>query len=247
MYSLLANGVIAFLLIVCILLLTNFQKLLVKHLKSIISVTVGTLFALIFFKFIPEISGELSPKHTGVFLLIGLLVFYILELVLHWHHCIDLEHQKCSHGHRDDHENHGKLMFTGTLLHNVFHGMVIYSAFLVSTKIGIVLSLGILLHSIPQNIANYVMNHENKRSVILAAVGGVVGVIISVPFGSLVDSYKYYVLAITAGGLLYLSLSDILPSVNSSASVEDKFKTLILVVVGILIVQVFDMILNFAL
>jgi zinc transporter ZupT len=72
------------------------------------------------------------------------------------------------------HEQQNKtLMFAGTILHNMFHGVVLFSAFSISIEFGIATTIAILLHSIPQNTANYIMNHNKELHVFLAASGGI--------------------------------------------------------------------------
>jgi zinc transporter ZupT len=70
---------------------------------------------------------------VGIWILVGLFLFYILELFLHWHHCKDLNHKECAHKHHLENHKSGFLMFGGTLLHNAFHGVVLFGAFSVST------------------------------------------------------------------------------------------------------------------
>lgn len=107
-------------------------------------------------------------------------------------------------------------MFLGTLLHNLFHGIVLYSAFTVSVEFGMALTVGILLHALPQNIANYLMNHKNFWIIALAAAGGILGVLVSYPFEQFILQHHILILGITAGGLLYIALSDILPQLHST-------------------------------
>jgi len=62
-------------------------------------------------------------------------------------------------------------MFGGTLLHNFFHGIVLFSAFSVDLYFGLATTLAVLLHAIPQNLVNYIMNHNSKKYVYIAAFG----------------------------------------------------------------------------
>ncbi|MBT4937187.1 hypothetical protein HON22_04690 [Candidatus Peregrinibacteria bacterium] len=230
--NILISAVLAFV----ILAIHNIQDFLEKHQKILISFTVGALLALIFGDFIPELSETLAPDSLGISLLVGLLLFYFLELVLHWHHCADMEHQHCNHGYKTIHNEHGSLMFVGTFLHNLFHGMVIYSSFLISFETGLILSIGILVHALPQNIANYIMNHRNVKTTLLASLGGILGVLIAYPFASIIDTYKFYILALTVGGLLYLSLSDIIPSINGNMPTKERVKHFAFVMIGLLFI-----------
>jgi len=121
-----------------------------------------------------------------------------MELFLHFHHCKDLDHEHCSH--ELDHDNHShQLMNLGTLMHNALHGIVIFSAFNVSNTFGISLTIAILLHSIPQNVANYIMNHKQIKPVLIAAIGGLLGVLILFPFTHFLNIHKGHILALIGG------------------------------------------------
>ncbi|MEA3304237.1 MAG: hypothetical protein U9Q15_00455 [Patescibacteria group bacterium] len=131
-------------------------------------------------------------------------------------------------------------MMLGTLLHNLFHGVVLYSAFAISVEFGVGLTIAILLHSIPQNLANFIMNHRKFQSIILAAMGGILGALLCYPFGDFILAHKFIILGITAGGLLYLALTDILPHMDDKGKKFGKFQYFALVIAGILLVQSFD-------
>ncbi len=99
---------------------------MVQYLDVIKALTVGLLLGIIFLGFLPKIiegKDEIS-FNLGILILMGIFLFYILELFLHWHHCNDIKHDH----HEEEHRN-GMLMFAGTLLHNIFHGIVLFSAF----------------------------------------------------------------------------------------------------------------------
>lgn len=121
-----------------------------------------------------------------------------MEIFLHFHHCKDLNHDDDHH--KNVHKNTSNiLMNIGTLLHNSLHGVLLFSAFSVSVEFGISLSLAILLHSIPQNAANYIMNHKKIKSVLIAAAGGIFGILILFPFTGFLESHEASILAIIGG------------------------------------------------
>ena len=107
-------------------------------------------------------------------------MFYILELFLHWHHCKDLSDDGHSH-HNHSHENSPLIAF-GTFFDNAIHGIVLFSAFSIDLHFGIATTFAILLHAIPQNIANLLMNHKDTKYVYIAAAGGIFGALLVYPF-----------------------------------------------------------------
>ena len=229
--TLLANFIIEASIIIVIFLLKRIKHL-DKYVQPLIVFAVGVLLYLIFMDFIPELAEEFSGNQLGMMLLIGLGIFYVLELFLHWHHCHDLDHVECSHD--ISHTDHSSsLMMCNTFLHNLFHGVIIYTSFAVSSGTGILLSIAILIHALPQNVANFIMNHNRMKGVLIAGAGGIIGALMLYPFGDFIIKYKFLILALNTSGLLYISLSDILPSINLNSSVRQKIKYFIFVLLGL--------------
>lgn len=163
------------------------------------------------------------------------IYFLFLELFLHWHHCKDLEHEKkCSKSHTHEHTN-AILMFWWTMLHNGFHGIVLFSAFSVDTSFWLATTVAILLHSIPQNIVNYIMNSNNMKYVYLASFGWIFGAILTYPFSSFLMGNKFNILAIISWGLLYTALADIFPEFKWKWGTGKKVSYLVFILLWIFI------------
>ena len=235
-----ANVAIAIFILIFIFALKIFQEFFIKHIKFLTAITVGVLLYLIFIVFFPELIENMNHTAIGFSILGGILLFYILELFLHWHHCGDLDHKCSHHGVADIHKEHENLMFFGTFIHNFFHGIVIYSSFAISFETGLMLTAVIAMHALPQNLANYVMNHKKIWSIMVAVIGGIIGAILCYPFGDFIVLNKFYILATMSGGLLYLALSDILPSINGALNIKDKVKYFAFVVLGTLLMFAFE-------
>lgn len=96
---------------------------------NIVAYTVGLLLAIILLGFFPEIfiESHIAAYTISLYILVGMLLFYTLELFLHWHHCKDLGEYHHDH-HTHEHKNNA-LMFTGTFVHNALHGIILFSAF----------------------------------------------------------------------------------------------------------------------
>ena len=73
-----------------------------------------------------------------------------------------------------------------------------FSAFAISTEFVIATTIAVLLHSIPQNTANYIMNHKKESFVIIAALGGIIGAIILLPFKEFLLTNKFIIIAMMA-------------------------------------------------
>ena len=175
-----------------------------------------------------------------------LLIFYLLELFLHWHHCRDLDTGSCwNHIHNHDKHKSWILIFGSTILHNSFHGIVIFSAFSVNMHFWIAITVAVLLHSIPQNIVNYIMNHNNPKYAYFAAIWTVLWALLLFPFTKEILSLKFYILAVITWWLLYTALADILPEFKEKWTVKQKIMYLLFIFLGILLFLIFEKIWEF--
>ncbi len=226
--SLIANLIIWSTLILLIFILRLFKKQLIKYLDFFIAMTVWILLWMIFLWFLPEIIHSWLDEHKiGFFFLVWLFVFYIFELFLHHHHCKDLDCNK-----HDWHSNK-TLMFAWTLIHNMLHWVIIFSAFTIWTEFGIATTIAILLHSIPQNTANYIMNHNKEFYVILAALWWILWALILFPFTDFLVWNKFIIISIISWALLYLALSDILPEFKNKWWLKMKLLYLLFIFAGL--------------
>lgn len=221
-FAFLWNVLITIFILIGFYFISFFDLFIQKFLKYLIAVTAWIILWIIFFGFFPEIS--INIKNFYVFVLIWVLLFYFVEIVLHFHHCHDLEDKENK---KDLHDSHYNLMFLWTFLHNFLHWLELVSSFAISINAWILLTFVIIMHSLPQNIANYIIQ-KDKKPILIASFWWVFSaLLLFLPFfGELVVSYKYYVLAITSWWLLYLSLSDIIPQINHKTS-SSKEKVLI--------------------
>lgn len=227
------NIVIACWIIVVVL----FSGLLLKKLHNVLdfitALTVWLILGIVFLGFFPELfTSWANVEVIWASILVWILLFYILELLFHWHHCKDLWHSHSEHKH--DHES-SNLILTGTFLHNMFHWIELFAAFAIDFRFGIAMSIAILLHSIPQNVANFIMNHKKIKVVLVAAVAWVFWSLLTYPFSEVLTEYKYIVLGVIAWGLLYTSLADIFPSFKSKWNMKNKILYLVWIIVWILL------------
>jgi zinc and cadmium transporter len=235
MWTLLGNVIVAIWIITVILLAKYIIKSLNNYLEYITATTVWLLLWIIFLGFIPRLNEgfEENWMNMWIFILIWIFLFYTLELFLHWHHCKDLGHESsCWHAHDKTHKSWA-LMFGWTLLHNMFHWVVLFSAFAVDFHFWIATTIAVLLHSIPQNIVNYVMNNNNSKYAYIAAFGWIFWALLTFPFSEFLTDNKFYFLAIIAWGLLYTALADIFPEFKWKWTTSKKISYFIFIIIGL--------------
>lgn len=232
--TLLANLVIWATLIWLIFILRIFKKQILKYLDFFTALTVWVLLWMVFLWFLPEmVEHNISGSKIWIFFLIGLFIFYLFELFLHTHHCNDLKSDHSLHTHQ--HQNK-VLMLSGTIMHNMLHWIVLFSAYSISLEFGIATTIAILLHSIPQNTTNYIMNHDKELHVFVAAWWWVLGALFLFPFTDFLLANKFLILAIISGALLYLALSDILPEVKNKWWLKTKLLYLLFILIWLVLI-----------
>ncbi len=212
------------------------EETMKKYIGIFISLAVGALLGDVFIHIIPE-SFESSTNITLTSLLIisGLLLFFILEKFLHWHH----------HG-EDKELNHvhpvGKLILFSDGVHNLIDGIIIGASFLVSVPLGIATTLAVILHEIPQEIGDFAVllhaGYSKKRALFLNFVSAsfsIIGVIIALVLSNISDSFILYLLPIASGGFIYIALADLIPELHKHKGIRNSFAQIVTVVVGVLL------------
>jgi zinc and cadmium transporter len=143
----------------------------------------------------------------------GVLLFFVLEKILHWHHA-----------HVASDEVLHPVAFTnlvGDGLHNFVDGAIIAGAFLASRPLGVATTIAVALHEIPQEIGDFgILVHAGmtpKRALLfnfLTAVAAIVGGVLTLTISSAVSGLETWLVPITAGGFVYIASTDLLPELQ---------------------------------
>jgi zinc and cadmium transporter len=211
------------------------EEILRKYLFLFISVAVGALLGDALIHLIPE-ALENSPNITltSILIVVGILLFFILEKFLHWHH------------HGEDKEELGihpvgKLVLLSDGAHNFLDGIIIGASFMVSVPIGTATTLAVILHEIPQEIGDFaVLLHSGytKRQALwlnfLSALAAVLGAIVFFMLGEVAETSSMYFLPIAAGGFIYVAVADLIPELHKTKEIKYSVLQLIAVILGVL-------------
>ncbi len=189
----------------------------------------GALLSAAFLDFLHDGAEHYEVLTIMIAALSGLLFFFLLEGWLHWFH----HHSKEPF---EDTQAHGKkgepiviLVTTGNWLHNFIDGAAIAAAFLINVGVGITTTIAVAFHEIPREMAD--SGYLLKRGMSRAKVVGVHGVaIIVTAIGTILfyqtargnEALLAWLIGSTAGFFIYVSASDIIPSINESRE-ESKF------------------------
>ena len=170
------------------------EKLALRISHFLSAFAAGTLLATSFFDLLPEAverANELK-QNTNIFLwaLIGIIIFFLLERFVHWFH----------HAHTSEHKEPVKptvpLIMFGDSIHNFIDGVAIAATFMISIPLGIVTTLAVAAHEIPQEIGDFgVLLHKGVRKWrvllfnFLSALTSLIGAIATFYIGNSIEPF----------------------------------------------------------
>lgn len=202
----------------------------------------GALLAAVFLDLLPEGIAESEADTVLTAALAGLLLFFFFERFLRWFH-----HHHEHEGTDAANQSSKSLIILGDTLHNALDGVAIASAFLVSVPVGIVTTIAVAAHEIPQEIGDFgllLAKGMSRKNVLLAnaasALATTVFAIITYWLGSADKLPIGALLGLSAGFLLYIAASDIIPSIHEQVKNDKIFDIRpILLLVGVIVVGIF--------
>ncbi len=212
-----------------ILVIGRYEKWGKENSVYFMSFAAGVLIAVSFIHMIPraiEMNGS-----APVFLLAGFLSLYIFNRFLssyicHQYECPDL--------------TLGLIPLVGIGLHSFLDGIIYSVTFNVSIFTGILAAVGMVLHEFPEGIVTFLLLERGgitrQKSAwyafLAAAVSTPLGTFVSYPFmNNLQRSTLGLLLAFSAGALVYVGASHLLPAVER----ENKRFSMVSMAAGILV------------
>jgi zinc and cadmium transporter len=200
----------------------------------------GALLAAAFFDLLPEaISGAQQVSAAMTATLLGFLFFFILERSLSWFH----------HHHADEADDHvfgrrnTSLIVIGDTIHNFIDGLAIGAAFLADPAVGVVTTLAIAAHEIPQEIGDFgllLAKNVSRRRVllinILIALVTIAGAALVYGFGDALQLPQTWLLGATAGFFIYIAASDIIPTIHAMPSKRMANLQTVVLIGGVIVV-----------
>lgn len=210
--SLLSTLIVSLLSLIGLSIIFINQKTIQKITLFLVSFAVGGLLGDAFIHLIPE-SFEFFPSKStsSLLILFGIILFFILEKILRWHHCHEIDcHQE---------EKHViTLNLIGDSVHNFIDGALIAASYQISTFVGLTTTLAVILHEIPQEIGDFgiLIHHQVplKKTVLYNFITSLTSFLGVFLISFLNYDFSSYLIPITAGGFIYLALTDLTPELH---------------------------------
>jgi zinc and cadmium transporter len=212
-----------------IIVIGRYEKWGTNNIAYFMSFAAGVLVSVSFIHIIPK-SFEMCPS-APLFLLAGFLMLYLINRFLSAYICQEYE---CVD------RTLGLIPMLGIGLHSVLDGVIYSVTFNVSIFTGSLAAIGMVLHEFPEGIVTFLLlergGFSKKKSAryafVAAAISTPLGTLVSYPFIEKIGSSTLgALLAFSAGALVYVAASHLLPAVER----ERKKYSLLYMVVGILV------------
>lgn len=227
----LANILVSLISLVGIIFISLREKTFEKIIPWLVSFASGAFIGVAFLHMIPK-SMKVNPEATYTVAL-GIIVFFLLEKFFYWRHC---------HGGKCEFHSFAYLNLIGDSLHNFIDGMIIAASFITDVNLGLLTTLAIIIHEVPQEIGDFgvlIYGGFNKKKALalnfLTALFAVFGGIVGYVFSETSMLIRYNLIPFAAGGFIYISLVDLVPELHKKFSISETASQLSLILFGILI------------
>lgn len=200
-----------------------------RILMALVGFASGSLIGAAFFDLIPEAAA--SGQEIWLYIVTGIIFFFIMEKFLYWRHCHD---ETCQV------HNFAYLNLIGDGIHNFVDGVLIAASFLISASLGFTTSLVVVFHEIPQELGDYgvlLYGGFGKTKALaynfLSAITAVVGAVVTYFLASQVQGLAELLVPFAAGGFIYIAATDLMPELHKKTEMKDSVVQLSTLLTGI--------------
>ena len=242
------------------------EKTLDRILFILVAFATGSILATALFDLIPESLHHLEKLNaegadiTEAFLfsiiISGYVIFFIIERFIYWFH-----------GHAHEHENQlvcydnltegsskildkggniknfALLNLIGDGLHNFLDGIIIMVAFLSGPATGIIITLAVLFHELPQEIGDFGIliygGFTKKKALTFNFISGMIallGGLMAFIFSNILELFNMFFLAFSGGGFLYIASTELMPELIKEKNLKKSIIQAFIFMGGLLLI-----------
>lgn len=210
------------------------EKFALKISHFLTSFAAGTLLGTAFLDLLPEAKEMGGEINIFVWTLLGVLIFFLLERFIHHH----------GHGSQPEAKRSVvSLIVVGDSVHNFIDGVAIAATFLISIPLGIVTTLAVAAHEIPQEIGDFglLLNRGMTRGRVLlinfySSLAALAGAVLTYIYKENLEGFLPLILSVTAGFFIYIAATNLIPEIHSQEDQKTAFWETVLLLVGVLVV-----------
>lgn len=211
-----------------------------KALFVLVGFSAGALMGGAFLHLLPEALEAASSSVVFVSVIIGFVLFFVLERYFYWRHC---------HNGVCDVHVFTYLNLLGDGIHNFSDGLVIGASFMVNTHFGIITTLVIIFHEIPQEIGDFAVlmygGFSRAKALwynFLSALTCIGGTVLGYRLSETTMRFSAFLLPIIAGGFIYIAACDLVPELHKQPGLKRASFSVLAFAAGILFILLARMI-----
>jgi len=259
--------IISLLSLVGVFMISLREKTLDKILFILVAFATGTILATALFDLIPESLHHLEELNSGgagivesvlfVIIIIGFVVFFIIERFIYWFHGHAHEkedqlvcYETLTEGIDKVVERGGKiknfalLNLIGDGLHNFLDGIIIMVAFLSGFGNGIIVTLAVLFHELPQEIGDFgilLYGGFSKKKAILfnfgSALVALLGGLLAFFLSAQIELFNLFFLAFSGGGFIYIASTELMPELLKEKNLKRSIIQALVFLSGVILIM----------
>jgi zinc and cadmium transporter len=213
-------------------------------LPHLVSFATGALLGAALIALLPHAVASGGDMHgIGIALACGIVAFFVLEKMVLWRHC-HIDHCE-AHGPQEHHRDRASatLILWGDAFHNILDGVLIAAAFLTDPHLGVVTTVAVFAHEIPQEVGDLaiLLNGGMTRRRALAlnvavSLASVAGAFVAWFLLAQALEVLPYALAVAAASFLYVAVADLIPGLHRRVDVRTSVQQVVLIAVGVLLI-----------
>ncbi|MBP1675844.1 MAG: family metal transporter [Bacteroidetes bacterium] len=217
-----------------LLLLNN--KWLEKISGYLLYLAGGTLLGSALLGLIPEATETIGTHTALIWVLIGILLFFVLEKIILWRTCHNKDCERQNHA-------AAPMIIIGDAFHNAIDGVVIAASFLSSVELGVFVTISVILHEIPQELGDFGIliksGYSRKKAMFYNLLSGSSSLAAGIAAYFLLDYVQAvipYTIAIAAASFLYIAMADLIPEMHKETKPKESVIQFLLILLGVFVI-----------
>lgn len=217
-----------------------------------VSYAVGALLGVVFLDLLPHIFESGTKSHeAAAWILAGIMAFFVLEKLVLWRHNHDHAGQAeaaiahagshaHSHASASGRDTSAWMIIIGDGFHNFTDGLAIAAAFLADFRLGVVTSVAIIAHELPQELGDFLVlihsGFSRRRALfwnLVSSFATLVGAVLAYFALRSFEAYSNIFLCFAASSMIYVAIADLIPGLHKRSSLADTLQQIALIAIGI--------------
>jgi zinc and cadmium transporter len=198
----------------------------------LIGFSAGALIGGAFLHILPEALEKVDSMTAFYAVILGIVIFFVMEKYFYWRHC---HQEEVCEVHPFTYLN-----LIGDGFHNLLDGMIIAASYSISIQLGVVTTLAVIFHEIPQELSDFCVlvygGFSRAKALLfnfLSATLAIFGALLGYFLSGYIQHFTNAILPLTAGGFIYIAASDLIPELHKERSARKSSLAFLAFIAGI--------------